>query len=308
MSERRQRSTRNLSRETVQLMLQMKSLLRNYGITISLTDPDVYDLLIEAAETIDDDEIGLLRLRLIAAVQPGAVLPENPMAFDEEDPFKDDTEPAADSFAALKPSVSSNAAKLPVEDNSVAAFKADPLPVRDVYIQGPFIDDVEVDVFLESEIEQGPTTKRVAMNTPRTGLLRCDQCQRTHTVMAASSQEEAVEMQCTCGMVYRVILDSRKFERRLANLPGFFVDQNDDTKTGTIVVENISFGGLKFRMTSPQHVAYDDLLYIQFTLDDDVQTLIWEKVRVHYVNNDIVGVEFMDLDKFNKCLASYLMR
>ena len=50
-------------------MLQMKSLLRNYGITISLTDPDVHDRLIQAAETIDDEEIDFLRLRLMTATQ-----------------------------------------------------------------------------------------------------------------------------------------------------------------------------------------------------------------------------------------------
>ncbi|ETW93808.1 MAG: hypothetical protein ETSY2_50785 [Candidatus Entotheonella gemina] len=307
MSERRQRSTRYLSRETVQLMLQMKSLLRQYGVTISLTAPDVHDLLIQAAEAIDDEEVDLLRLRLIAATQPASELSANPKTSDEKDPFIDEEEKRpAENPVFTNPSAVPNASNPLAQNNSFAISKSTPASVRNVYIQETFIE--EVDVFLEGEVEQVPTTKRVALNTPRTGLLRCDHCQRTNTVMAAASQEEAIEIQCACGMVYRVILDSRKFDRKPANLPGFYVDQNDDTKTGTIVVENISFGGLRFRTTSPQNVTYDDLLYIQFTLDDDSQTLIWEKVRVHYVNNDVVGAEFMDLDKFNKSLASYLMR
>ena len=57
MSERRPRSTRPLSRETAQLMLQMKDLLRQYGITISLSAPNVYDLLLQAAEGVNDEEI-----------------------------------------------------------------------------------------------------------------------------------------------------------------------------------------------------------------------------------------------------------
>lgn len=307
MSERRQRSTRYLSCETVQLMLQMKSLLRQYGVTISLTAPDVHDLLIQAAEAIDDEDIDLLRLRLIAATQPAPELSANPMTSDEEDPFIDDSKelPAAHT-GFTNPLAAPNDSKPLVPNNPFAALKSDAASVHNVYIQEAFIE--ETDVFLEVEVEQAPTTKRVALTPPRTGLLRCDQCQRTNTVMAAASQEEAVEVQCACGTVYRVILDSRKFDRKPTNLPGFYVDQNDDTKTGTIVVENISFGGLRFRTTSPQNVTYDDLLYIQFTLDDDVQMLIWEKVRVHYVHHDIVGVEFMDLDKFNKSLASYLMR
>jgi hypothetical protein len=74
-------------------------------------------------------------------------------------------------------------------------------------------------------------------------------------------------------------------------------------------VENISFGGLKFRMSSPpQNITYNDLLDIQFTLDDKAQTLIREKVRVHYVHQDLVGAEFVDLNDLNRDLASYLMR
>ncbi len=289
-------------------MLQMKNLLREYGVTISLTDPDVHDLLIRAAEAIDDKEIDFLRLRLIAVTQPVSERPAKPMALDEDDPFIDDAEatPTASSVFA-KPLIARNNDKPPVQDKSFAVLKPAVDPVHEVYFQGPFVED-EIGVFLESEEEQTPATKRIALNTPRTGLLRCDQCQRTNTVVAGASQEEAIEMQCACGVVYRVILDYRKFDRRLTNLPGFYVDQNDDTKTGILVVENISFGGLKFRTTSSQNVAYSDLLHIQFTLDDEARTLIWEKVRVHYVHNDIVGVEFMDLDKFNKSLASYLMR
>jgi len=287
MSEPRQRSTRSLSRETVQLMLQMQSLLREYGVTISLSAPNVYDLLIQAAEAIDDKEIDLLRRRLIAATPPE--LSADPIALDEEGPFIDDVEatPAVGKlFEALKPALD---------------------PIRHVYLQGPFVEE-EADVFLESEKEQTPTTKRLTLSTPRTGLLRCDQCQRTHTVMVAASREEVIEMQCACGRVYRVMLDSRQSNRKFTELLGLYVDQNDATKTGTIVVENISFSGLKFRTTSQQQVAHNDLLHVQFTLDDEAQTLIWEKVRVHSAQYNIVGAEFMNRNELSKDLASYLMR
>ncbi len=225
---------------------------------------------------------------------------------DEEEPFLDDGEESPTTSSVFtKSSIVATGAKPPVSDKSFEGVEPVLDPTHNIYVQGPFVEE-RANIFLEEGEEAPPATKRVALNTPRTGLLRCDQCQRTNTVMAAS-QNEAIEMQCACGKVYRVLLDSRKFDRKFANLPGFYVDQTDDTKTGIIVVENISFGGLKFRTTSAQNVAYDDLLYVQFTLDDEAQTLIWEKVRVHYVHHDTVGVEFMDLDKFNKNLASYLM-
>jgi len=109
-------------------------------------------------------------------------------------------------------------------------------------------------------------------------------------------------------MVYRVSLDSRRLDRQLVNLSGSYVAQDDDAKAGTFIIENIAFDGLKFRITSPQNITYNEPLYIQFTLDDRAPTLIREKVRVHNVHNDIVGAEFMDLNELNRNLASYLMR
>jgi hypothetical protein len=309
MSERKQRSTRPLSRETAQLMLRMKDLLRKYGVTISLSAPNVYDLLLQAVEAVDDEEINSLYLRLMGHSQLARQLPAHPTTLDEESPFIDDTvETPAANPVGTQPSVAPNHSNPPPQDRPVTPLKPTPDAVRNVYFQGPFVEE-EADVFLESE-EAQPTwvTKRVALYTPRTGLLRCDQCQRTNTVMVAASQEEAIEMQCACGVVYRVILDSRKFDRKPVNLLGIYVDQNDDAKTGAIVIENISFGGLKFRITSPHNVVYNALLYIQFTLDDASKALIREKVRVHYVHNDIVGAEFMDLNELNKHLAAYLIR
>ncbi|ETW92307.1 MAG: hypothetical protein ETSY1_44215 [Candidatus Entotheonella factor] len=112
MSERKQRSTRYLSRETVQLMLQMKSLLRQYGVTISLTAPDVHNLLIQAAAAIDDDEIDYLRLRLIAATQPESEASSNLVTSDEADPFIDDREEIPDTNSVFtNPSIEPNNSK-----------------------------------------------------------------------------------------------------------------------------------------------------------------------------------------------------
>ncbi len=309
MFERRQRSTRSLSRETVQQMLEMKSLLRKYGTTISLTDPNVHDLLIQASEAIDDEEVAALRRRLIDARDAESEQPTTRKTEKKETPFTSDGgESKRDKSVFTTPPIVENGSSAPIQDFP-------PLPVstpeataaRDVYIQGPFVED-EINVFLESgEIQRPTTTKRVILNTPRTGLLRCDACQRTTTVKATASPDEAVEVMCVCGASYRVLLDSRKYDRKKTSLPGFYVDQQDEMKTGTIVVENISFGGLRFRTTSPQNIAFGDLLNIQFTLDDQMKTLVWEKARVHYVNMDIVGVEFMEPDEFNKDLAAYLM-
>ncbi len=53
-------------------MLEMKSLLRNYGITVALTAPDAYEQLVNASAGIDDRDIARVRERLLASGAPGA--------------------------------------------------------------------------------------------------------------------------------------------------------------------------------------------------------------------------------------------
>src|SRR5688500_10023297 len=67
MTEQMYTLTRGLSREIVQLMLEMNSLLRRYNISVSLIASDVYNQFIQASETIEDDDIVALRGRLVAA-------------------------------------------------------------------------------------------------------------------------------------------------------------------------------------------------------------------------------------------------
>jgi len=85
-------------------MLQMKDLLRKSGVTISLSAPNVYDLLLQAAEAIDDEEIGLLYLRLRDNSQLAPPLPVKASVFDAESPFIDDAldSPSAPRFAPTR--------------------------------------------------------------------------------------------------------------------------------------------------------------------------------------------------------------
>ena len=57
MAEQVHSPSRGLSRQVVQLMLEMNGILRRHGISIALTGPHVYDDIVRASETIDDAEL-----------------------------------------------------------------------------------------------------------------------------------------------------------------------------------------------------------------------------------------------------------
>jgi hypothetical protein len=74
-------------------MLQMKDLLRKHSVTISLSAPNVYDLLLQAAEGIDDEEISLLYEKLMNDSQLAPQLQVKAPIVNEESPFLDDGRP-----------------------------------------------------------------------------------------------------------------------------------------------------------------------------------------------------------------------
>ncbi len=115
-----------------------------------------------------------------------------------------------------------------------------------------------------------------------------------------------LSVHCSCGMQYQVETDARRHPRKHAQLPGVYMDLEDETQKGPMVVEDISFGGIRFRITAPHTIACNACLHIQFTLDDAAYTCVWEQVLVRYMHGDTIGAEFLDMDVFNKGLAAYV--
>jgi hypothetical protein len=54
----------HMSRNTMQILLQMKRHLQHHGMTVSLTEPDTLAQILRASATIDDDELRQCRERL----------------------------------------------------------------------------------------------------------------------------------------------------------------------------------------------------------------------------------------------------
>ncbi len=153
-----------------------------------------------------------------------------------------------------------------------------------------------------------PIVKKIYLYSPLEGLLTCEQCQRLLAIRFQPQQPEPVHVQCLCGRPYQVEVEPRKYFRKLTQLSGTYRDSMDDVKTGAIVVENVSFGGIQFRTTSAHSLARGDRVHIQFMLDDEQQTCIQEQIRVCHVQGDTIGTEFLDADSFNVDLAAYIIR
>jgi hypothetical protein len=137
--------------------------------------------------------------------------------------------------------------------------------------------------------------------------LTCKQCRSAIVLTPEETADPPVEVPCPCGNKIQVDADGRKFPRRAASLSGHYMKQNGET--GTITIDNISFGGIRFHTEDDTHrIAYDDRLQLQFTLDDEAQSVVSTKISVRYVLWNTVGGQFIDTANFDQHLASYLMR
>ena len=251
MGEQVMKPARRLSREIVQLMLEMNSELRQRGVTVALTASDACEQLIQQSARFEDTELASLRRRLVATVTD---VPE--------------TKPVVEA-AQAGPALAAG--------DDVARENVEPFNV--------FVRD------------------------PEKAQFTCDQCQRNIKLDPVQLEADAppLSVTCACGALMHVDADGRKYPRHSTRLSGRYT-QPEQGKSGAIVVEDISFGGLRFVTSLPHQIAHGDRLDIQFTLDDEDKSIITEPIEVRYVNQNAIGAQFANAENFDKRLVKYLFR
>lgn len=263
-----------LSRYNVQLMLQMKRLLLQHGIDVSLAEPDAYVQLLKASQAIDDTTIQQYRVHLLERLA-SCRLGQTTLVSSPSFP----TTPGA-----------------PVTDTTAPAQPSAPSPCT-----SPDITDAEDD-FASAPL------KTVVETTKADVFLTCDGCQRILAVKLKHLQgTQPFPISCPCGRRFRVELDVRKYTRKSTSLTGVYRCEQSG-KTGGIVVEDLSFGGIRFEVTTSHAIALSDCLQVSFTLDDANHTTVHEYVCVQYVSDNTIGAIFTQSNDFDKALAAYLMR
>jgi hypothetical protein len=212
----------NASRNTMQILLQMKWRLQHHGVTVSLTEPDVLAQVLRASAAIDDEELQQCRERLK---------------------------------------------------------------------------------------EKMPNSERIYLFANPHSRLTCQRCQQSFTLQvreqAGIANPQAIY--CPCGALYLVALQARQYARKDTNLKGTYLHEQGEGKTGPMIVENISYGGLQMRLSGPHTLAEDDKILIQFALDHQHNgELIQETVRVRYVRDRVIGAQFIGSHGLPTALTDYL--
>ena len=148
--------------------------------------------------------------------------------------------------------------------------------------------------------------------TPRAfnkGRLTCGHCRTKVPIQVEQpAHNQLALIDCPCGMQYEIITEVRRHIRKQTSFQGAYRKVGGTNETGQIVVEDISFGGIRFRLLSSHTIAPGDPLHLQFAINDPHESKIVEQVRARYVDAEIVGAEFANAETIDRALALYLIQ
>jgi c-di-GMP-binding flagellar brake protein YcgR len=151
--------------------------------------------------------------------------------------------------------------------------------------------------------------KKVYVNEKNRITIICPEC---GNVKVADAEQYTFEMgdrniDITCDKCeahFTVFIDFRRYYRKKVQLQGIIY--NLDEKFCKITIENISRSGVGFTIEGVFSVELDEQIDVQFTLDDNDKTFIRKRAVVRYIADNVIGAEFIELQKFGKELGFYL--
>jgi len=71
-------------------------------------------------------------------------------------------------------------------------------------------------------------------------------------------------------------------------------------------IEDISAGGVRFASIKPHYISKNDTVKLIFTLDNTMKTEIHKLVKIKWIIDHTVGVQFIDPKSLEKDLEFYL--
>jgi hypothetical protein len=103
---------------------------------------------------------------------------------------------------------------------------------------------------------------------------------------------------CPCGTIDSTTLERRISFRKQVSLKGCYEYRRQEEQ-GTITVENISMGGVKFKLGVRGTFGAGHRLWVAFRLDNHPQTLIRREVEVRWMKDLTVGARFVNPDQYD---------
>ncbi len=138
-------------------------------------------------------------------------------------------------------------------------------------------------------------------------VIVCPHCKKHRSINAEKylDTHKPLKVQCGCGCMFPVMFETREFYRKETHLSGYYTKSDTDDPE-IILIEDLSFTGLKFTTRFSHDIEFDDVLKVVFVLDNRQASRIVKMVRVKYVHKRVIGAEFRDHQAYSAELTYYL--
>ncbi len=152
-----------------------------------------------------------------------------------------------------------------------------------------------------------PTPQRVYPAENGQAVIICPQCMKHSTIDASAYMysHKSLKVGCRCGHKFPVVFDTRKFYRKELHLPGQYTKSPSDDPE-LLTIEDLSYTGVKFRTSFSHKIQVDDVLIIDFILDNKQRSRLVKTIRVKHVQGQVIGAEFRDRQAYSTELTYYL--
>lgn len=138
--------------------------------------------------------------------------------------------------------------------------------------------------------------------------LTCMKCGNSKDipVKSFSVDETQYRIICKCGYSYIIILERRSFNRKTTDLRGTYSEENSVTEEIVDIVD-LSTTGLGLVRRDNRVITEGQIINIRFSLDTPSRDEIKCRATIRQVNDEKVGVEFLDLSPaMQRILGFYL--
>ena len=152
-----------------------------------------------------------------------------------------------------------------------------------------------------------PALQRVYPAEDGKAVIVCPHCKKHRSVNAEKylNTHKSLKVQCGCGRIFAILFETREFYRKKMQLSGHYIKSPTDDPE-MIIIEDLSFTGIRFKTRFSHNIEVDDVLRVDFVLDNPQGSRIVKTVRVKYVQGRVIGAEFRDRQAYNTELTSYL--
>jgi hypothetical protein len=141
-----------------------------------------------------------------------------------------------------------------------------------------------------------------------TTTISCPHCANSRAVPNVKLREfgRPLKVKCTCGQVFALSLNHRKFRRKAVHLNGHLLSQSSHSTLAQVTIVNISLNGVGFKAPG-MTLDIGQAFTLTFYLDDEAKTPVTEDIVIRNLRSEVIGAEFVNQDTYNFDLDFYMM-